>query len=1091
MKKLRLLNIIFGWSVFALASFVYISTLEPSASLWDCGEFIAASYKLQVGHAPGAPLFLIIGRVFSLFAGENTELVAKMVNLVSAFASSFTILFLFWTISHLARKLVGSKDSYYLAEKIAIIGSALIGSLSYTFTDTFWFSAVEGEVYATSSLFTAIVFWAILKWENVADKKYSNRWIILIAYLIGLSIGIHLLNLLALPAIALIYYFRKYKVTFTGVLVTILVSAGLLGGIMYLIIPGFLKLATLFERIFVNGMGSPYWTGVIVFLILLSFLLVLGLYFTHQFRKPTLNTILLGVMLICLGYSSYATIIIRSNANPPMDQNNPENIFNLLSYVNREQYGERPLIYGQYFNSPVTPSDTKTPIFSPEKGRYEVVSYNQKAKYPKEYSTLFPRMWSSNPNHINAYLNWTRTDKGRYFHAYKNADSTEIINDQGQVVYNLQKPKERPDFKSNLVFFFRYQLNHMYFRYFMWNFSGRQNDIQSQYKEEITKGNWITGINLIDRQRLGPQNNLPRNYSENKARNKYYMIPLVLGLLGLIFQFERSKKDFWVVAALFFFTGIAVVLYLNQNPLQPRERDYAYAGSFYAFSIWIGLSLVALIKIGLEGLSNMAKKYHIATIFIISIIVIADILFNKSLVLTSSVILVAALFYIFCSIIYFIGRSTKSQLVVAIISFLLVLPSPLLLAIENWDDHNRSGRFFARNIAENYLNSCEENGILFTSGDNDTFPLWYLQEVEGVRTDVRVVNLSYLNASWYIQQMERQSYKSTPLPFSLTYEKYKNERRAIVHLVEIVNSAINLKDAIDFVAHDEEEYKTIPWTDKKVDFIPQNKFYLSANKENVFQNGTIKPNNKNKFTPEIDFKIPGGYIRKNHLMLLDLLATNDWERPMYFAITVPDDNYLGLSQYFEMAGLTYRIIPAEMKDDFYLYGGINSELMYDRLMNQFHYGNIGNPELFYDNSSFGMLLNLRNNFIISASKLVAEKKYQKANKLLDKAQELFPDEIFPYDMLTLSLAESYYLADNKEKSLEVIRKIHENVIIELEYYSTLTDRYKLLMNYDKKVSLHILNQASQMLNQFGENTMAISYAKELQNYAQLLSNQLK
>lgn len=1088
MKQIRLLNIIFGWIVFAIAGAVYLFTIEPSASLWDCGEFIAASYKLQVGHPPGAPLFLLIGRVFTLFAGTNTANIALMVNAVSALASAFTVLFLFWSISHFSKKMVGPKDNYTTGEKIAIIGSAWVGSLSFAFTDTFWFSAVEGEVYALSSLFTSIVFWAILKWENVADKSHANRWIILIAYLIGLSIGVHLLNLLAIPAIILIYYFKKYTPAIKGVLVVITVSTGIMGGLMYGIIPGFIYSATLFERFFINILRFPYWTGAIVFMILLTTILVLGLYFTYRKRKILLNTIILGVMVICLGYSSYATILIRSNANPPMDQNNPENVFNLLSYINREQYGDRPLIYGQNFNAPVKEIKKKKSIYAPENNRYDSVSYQQKVIFESKYSTLFPRMWSNSPNHRSLYLHWSNLNREDYYLARLNPDSSLMRDEKGRIVFDHNQPKANPGLFANLKFFFNYQLNHMYFRYFMWNFSGRQNDFQAHYNYEITNGNWITGLNIVDEQRLGNQSEMPRKFEENKARNRYFMIPFVLGLFGFIFQLQQAKRDFWVIGILFLFTGVAIVLYLNQTPLQPRERDYAYVGSFYAFSIWIGLSIIGIFKISREGLRKHVNKYHLGSVLIISLCLITDILINKNLSITPSVLFSVALFYFLGALSYLIGRYIHSGSLAAVLIVLTGLSSPVVLAIENWDDHDRSNRYFARDIAINYLNSCEKNGIIFTMGDNDTFPLWFVQEVEGIRKDVRIVNLSYLNASWYIEQMERKIYSSQPLPFSLTYEKYKHDKREIVYLIELVNSAISIRDAIDFVAHDEPEYKTIPWTERKVDFIPQNKFFIPAEKKKAIENGTLHPINGDKFTSTVPFQINSHSIRKNQLMIMDLLATNDWERPIYFAITVPDDYYLNLSDYFEMAGLTYRIVPAEIKDDFYVFGGINPVLAYERLMNDFEYRNVGDSTLFYDNTSKGMLLNLRNNMIITAAKLNSAGMRTESLTLLDKVQQHFPDQVFPYDLITLSMAENYDKLGATGKSIKVIDKLYRNMKIELEYYTSLNERYRNLQKNKINYALHTLSETAKLLDETGQKQQARQMADELEMYSKKLMN---
>lgn len=1086
MKQIRLLNIIFGWIVFGVAGAVYLLTIEPSASLWDCGEFIAASYKLQIGHPPGAPLFLLIGRVFTLFAGANTAHVALMVNTVSALASAFTILFLFWSISHFSIKILGIKDCYSFGEKTAIIGSALIGSLSFAFTDTFWFSAVEGEVYALSSLFTAVVFWAILKWENEANKPWANRWLILIAYLLGLSIGVHLLNLLAIPAIVLIYYFRKYKPSFKGILVAVVATAGILGGLIYGIIPGFIQGATLFERFFINILRFPYWTGVIVYLFLLASTLVFGLFLSHKRRKVVLNTIILAIMVICLGYSSYATILIRSNANPPMDQNNPENVFNLLSYINRDQYGERPLIYGQNFNAPVKEIKHKKSIYSPENNRIDSVSYKQKVCYEPEYSTLFPRMWSNSPAHINAYLQWTSLRKEDYFMPRIEADSSIIRDEAGKIIYDYNQPKKNPGSFANAKFFINYQLRHMYLRYFMWNFSGRQNDFQAQFKNEVTHGNWITGLNIVDKQRLGSQLDMPRKFEENKAKNRYFMIPLVLGLFGLVFQLQNAKKDFWVVGMLFLFTGIAIVLYLNQTPNQPRERDYAYAGSFFAFAIWIGLSIMAIFKISREGLKKHVNRYHLTTVFILSLSLIIDILLNHSLSITPSVILAVFLFYIIGGLSYILGKFIRSASLAAFITVLIGLSSPFLLAFENWDDHNRANRFFARDIAANYLNSCEENGIILTLGDNDTFPLWFIQEVEGIRKDVRIVNLSYLNASWYIEQLERQNYKANPLPFSLTYDKYKPGKREVVYLIELVNSAISVRDAIDFVAHDEPEYKTIPWTDRTVDFIPQNKFFITADKERVLENGALHPANKNRFVSTVPFEINRKFIQKNQLMVMDLLATNNWKRPVYFAITVADNYYLNLSDYFELAGLTYKIVPAYMKDEFYSFGGINPEIAYERLINNFEYRNIGDSSLHYDHTSTSMLLNLRNNMIITAAKLVSVDKKTEAIELLDKVGQHFPDDVFPYDLICLSMAESYRNVGLAGKSMTVINQIYRNLKIELDYYSILKERFKMQHIGEINYALQTMSQIVALLNEMEQHQKARDFANELEIYSQKL-----
>ncbi|NJK87089.1 MAG: DUF2723 domain-containing protein [Bacteroidales bacterium] len=722
MKNYNRINAIAGWIVFAIASFVYLATIEPTASFWDPGEFISAAFKLEVGHPPGAPLFMIMGRVFTLFAGGDTSRVAIVVNALSALMSSFTILFLFWSITHIAKKItVKDDESLTMGNLTAIIGSGIVGALAYTFSDSFWFSAVEGEVYATSSLFTAVVFWAILKWENIADKPHAIRWIVLIAYLMGLSIGIHLLNLLAIPAIVLVYYFRRNPLTFKGTLKALIISGVILFTTMYMVIPGFVKIASWFELLFVNSFGLPYWSGVLFYLIVLIGLIVWGIYLPKN-NQVILNTLLVSLTVFVLGYSSYGMTVIRSLANPPMDQNDPENPFALLGYLNREQYGDRPLFSGQYFNAPVESQKDGRPVYTPLNGKYEKTSHKINTKYNPDFTTIFPRMWSSEQNHIDAYLRWANIEESKVFQPRTDESGNVLRDNRGNIMYDRSKPKKAPTFSQNIVFFVRYQLVHMYFRYFMWNFAGRQNDVQAQFSEEINKGNWISGIKFIDEIRLGNQDKLPNSMLNNKARNTYYFLPLILGILGMIFLYKRNQKDFWVVFVFFIMTGAAIVIYLNQNPIQPRERDYAFAGSFYAFAIYIGL--------GVLFLNNLLKKYLPGNI---------------------------------------------SSISATTLSFIV----PLIMGTENWDDHDRSGRYVARDFAHNYLESCDENAILFTNGDNDTFPLWYAQEVEGIRTDVRVVNLSYLTADWYIEQMQRKAYKSEPLPLTLTKEKYIQGNRDV------------------------------------------------------------------------------------------------------------------------------------------------------------------------------------------------------------------------------------------------------------------------------------------------------------------------
>ncbi len=1027
MKRFTLINNLTGWLIFLVSSYVYLSTIESTASFWDCGEFIAAGYKMEVGHPPGAPVFMLLTKLASLFAGNDTSRVAVMVNALSGLVSAFTILFLFWTITHLARKIIAGEGEFTTGKIITVIASGVVGAMAYTFSDTFWFSAVEGEVYATSSLFTAIVFWAMLKWENVSNQPYANRWIILIAYLMGLSIGIHLLNLLAIPAIVLIYYFKYNKINTKGIIRALVISLLILGGIMYLIIPGFVKIASIFELLFVNSFGLPYWSGVFFYLVLLIALIIWSIHYTHKHRKVILNSVMLALAAILIGYSSYAIIVIRSQANPPMDQNNPENLFALLSYLNREQYGDRPLIHGQYFNAQPESVKEGKAIYTPINNKYVITNHKIRYVYDKKYTTFFPRMWSSDPEHVNAYLSWANIDEKDIYQAKTDEDGNLARDNQGNIIYDQTKPKRSPSFGKNLKFLFNYQIGHMYFRYFMWNFAGRQNDMQSHFRDEITKGNWISGIKFIDEARLGNQNDLPRSLLSNKARNKYYMLPFLLGLIGLVFQFRKRQDDFWITLALFIMTGVAIVIYLNQNPIQPRERDYAYAGSFYAFAIWIGLGVLAFYDI-----------------------------LNRYL------------------------PQTAGGIIAGIICFMGV---PYIMGKENWNDHDRSGRYMARDFAYNYLNSCEQNGILFTNGDNDTFPLWYAQEVEGIRTDVRVMNLSYLGADWYIEQMHRKVYDSDPVPMTLTKDKYIAGKRDIVYLIERLKGYTDLKQAIDFLADDSDRSKRIPNYSERIDYMPNRRFSIPVNKEKVLANGTVSPKFADQVVPEIQWDLAHNYILKNHLIVLDLLATNNWERPVYYAITVSSDNYLNLSNYFQVQGLAYRIVPVKSESYYPNTGGIDTEIAFDKLMNTFKWGGIENPGVYIDENVMRMLANYRNNFGRLAEALISEGKADSAEMVLEKCLQLMPDELIPYDIFTLSVAECYFRLNETEKALVITNKLKDNVYNELDYLVSLDTKYDQALNYEKRLNLHILNELVRITREYGSDDLSKVIESRFHDYA--------
>jgi hypothetical protein len=1032
MKKFKSVNNIFGWIIFAISAAVYILTIESTASFWDCGEFIATAFKLEAGHPPGNPMFQMLGMVATLFAGGNVKVVPVTVNIFSALCSAFTILFLFWSITHLARKIIGNKEEYTTGQLIAIIGSGMVGALAYTFSDSFWFSAVEAEVYAASSFFTAIVFWAILKWEDIADEKYANRWLILIAYLMGLSIGVHLLNLLAIPAIALVYYFRKYPVTRNGTVITVLVSFVILAIVLYGIVQGIFVIASWFELLFVNGFGLPFNSGWYFYIILILGLIIWGVTYTAKKGKVLWNTIILCVSVIILGYSSYAMVVIRSNADTPLNENDPSNLFNLLSYLNREQYGDRPLIYGPYYNAPVLdpePGDNEKgkPIYAEKNGKYEVIEHKPFYRYDSRFKGLFPRMYSREGGHIQVYKEWAKI-KGK---------GILVKNENGeQTIY-------KPTAWENLKFFVSYQVGYMYLRYFMWNFSGRQNDIQGS-SGQLLKGNWITGIKAVDEIRLGSQDKLPPDLKDNKGRNKYYMLPLILGLVGLFFHLQKHKKDFWVVMTLFFMTGLAIVIYLNQTPNQPRERDYAYAGSFYAFAIWIGLGVLGLID-------SLNKKI----------------------------------------------KGALPSVLITIITLGLV---PGIMAKENWNDHDRSGRYTARDFAYNYLNSCAPNAILFTNGDNDTFPLWYIQEVEGVRTDVRVVNLSYLGADWYIDQMQRKVYSSDPLPFSMkTIDKYQTGTRDVVYIYDLFNGQyIELQDAMKFVASDLPRTKQLPNSNYqgRVDFIPAKNLMITVDSAQILATGTVRPKFAKSIVPVMKWELldPNDRERKryrqafykNDMMVLDLMGNNNWKRPVYFAITVSDDNYLNMDKYFQLQGLAYRIIPIENVRPDGQTGSVDSDILYDNLINKFKWGNISDPKVYLDENNLRMLSNFRNTFARLAEQLIDEGKVDSAVRVLDKCIKEMPPQQIPLNLWAIPVIRQYYRAKQIDKANDLTQQLFNLTDADMNYYFRLKGKFANQVENEKQISMYCFNALDELTSFFQQKTLNEKIHSTFQKYMDMM-----
>ena len=992
------LNNIIGWVIWLIASFVYVSTIESTASFWDCGEFIATAYNLEVGHPPGAPLFMLVGRFFTMFG--SGELAGYSINVLSALSSSFTILFLFWSITMIVQKLALKSGELTESKKIAVFGAGVVGALSYTFSDSFWFSAVEGEVYAMSSLFTAIVFWAILKWEAVASEKHSTRWIVFIAYLMGLSIGVHLLNLLAIPAMVFLYYFKTRDLNFKNFIIASGFSVLVLGVVQFGIIPGTVSLGAQFELFFVNTLGMGFHSGLLAFIFLVVVGLSAGLYYTQKKGKVVWNTIILCTTVMLIGYSTYAVIMVRSAANPPMDENNPENAFSLLAYLNRDQYGAAPFLSGQFYNTPLDaqePYKEGKPVYYQNKttGKYEQTNLNEKTtpNYDSKTSGFLPRMWSPQAHHKKHYEMWSGGIKGKS----KRASNGERV--------------KVPTLSENLAFLFNYQWGHLYWRYFMWNFAGRQNDVQSTVPSDIVNGNWMTGINPIDAMRLGNQDKLPKSMTDNPGHNKYYLLPFLLGLIGLVYQFYKDPKDWLVLGLLFFFTGMMINFYTNPPSPQPRERDYAYVGSFYVFAIWIALGVYALY----EMLSKKMPK-------------------------------------------------TISAVGVSVACLLLV---PTLMANQNWDDHNRNGVYTASDFAKNYLNSCAPNSILFTNGDNDTFPLWYVQEVLRYRTDVRVVNLSLLNTDWYIEQMRRKAWDADGIPQRLPEAKIRQGTNNYLPVYERpeVKGYRDVDEMIAFVADDTPKSKVgVGQGRKQVDYFPTKKFKISVDKAKVLANGTVDPKDEARIVDNVEWTANRSYIMKNDLIILDILAANDWERPIYFAITTGNDSYLGLTDYFQLEGLAYRLVPFKAKSYDGQTGEVNTEIMYKNLMTEFKWGGMKENTLYMNENNRRMCMNFRNNFSRLSTELIRTGQKEKAVEVLDECLEAIPERNIPYDYFMLNIAENYYRLAEYEKGNEIMSVLVDRYEDDLRYYLSLSGQAKKSVKEDADRARYILQQIIMMTN---------------------------
>lgn len=1002
-------NNITGWLMFLTASVVYLLTAEPTVSFWDCGEFILSAFRLQVGHPPGAPLFLMVGRIATLFAEGDTTRVAFTMNALSAICSGFTIMFLFWTITHLSRKAFCRDGRPTGNQILPVLSAGIIGSLAYTFSDTFWFSAVEGELYAMSSLVTALVFWAMLKWEDEADEPSSGRWIVLIAYMMGLGIGIHRLNLLVLPVLVFIFYFRKYEVTPKGLVKTFAMAIFLLWLMVFVLMPGIPKAGGWFELLFVNQFGLPYNSGLLFYIALLIFLLAAGITWSIRKGKVIMNYIITVLAVIFIGYSSYAMIVIRSSARPPMNQNDPSNIFSLIYYINMEQYGSSPKLFGNYYTAPVTRVKQVIAGYNMTGGKY-VPYYRPEYGYHEKFETIFPRMYSSDPDHVAAYKYWGKIRGRRYTVESSSGKKTIVC----------------PTFTENLRFFFRYQVGYMYLRYFMWNFAGRQNDLQGN--GNTICGNWISGIKFIDNFRLGNQDKIPDDLRNNPGRNTYFFLPLLLGLAGMAWQYKRDRKGFWVVLGLFFMTGLAIILYLNQYPNQPRERDYAYAGSFYAFSVWIGTGFMFVYE--------LARK----------------LLAEKPAAITTFIVLLFAV--------------------------------PLLMGEQNWDDHDRSGRYTARDIGANYLKSTDRNAILFTYGDNDSFPVWYSQDVEGVRTDVRVVNLSYIQSGWYIGMMRQKAWDSDPLPFSLSQDKYLEGKRNQMPVDERMNKPVPIKQVVNFAGLDTKEAMIdVSGRGDLLNYIPASRFIIEVDTALVLANGTVKRYFADSLLSPIIWDFTETDAFKGDLAIMDIFATNNWERPIYFSTTVPASQYKGLEKFFIQEGMAYRVAPVKTGTPVPGENGmIDPVVMYDNVINKFTWGNAADPHVYLDENNRRMFSNFRRMFGILGIRLLETGDTLRALEVAAKGLEMVPASKMPNDYFSVGIAETFIRGGKKEDGLKIINEALEYSRSYLQFISGIPVADRFGLEYHISVNMQSLIDIYRMYMRLGMPEQANVLENELNIY---------